>query len=171
MGGTLPHFYFKARKHPLGGGTHPYVSSKQKLGKHRGGYPPKRGTPPIHAPKVEKSDMLQSRRPERPRSSRDHHSKPLGAIYHSSASTFSASATIKSHPDHRSRDPGSGIPDPGSRIRDGVAPSKKIPLRGRPELPELPELPEIPDPAAHPFNGGVSSPHKIPDPGGSSAPH
>ena len=40
------------------------------------------------SPKVAKSNMLQSRRPERPRSSRDHHSKPLGAIYRSSTSTF-----------------------------------------------------------------------------------
>ena len=42
-------------------------------------------------------DMPQSRRPERPRSSRDHHSKPLGAICRSSASTFSAGATLKCH--------------------------------------------------------------------------
>ena len=66
------------------------------------------------SPKVAKSNMLQSRRPERPRSSRDHHSKPLGAICRSSASTFSAGATLKWY----IRDPGSGIRDPGSRILD-----------------------------------------------------
>ena len=70
------------------------------------------------SPKVAKSNMLQSRRPERPRSSRDHHSKPLGAIYPSSPSTFAAGVTLKSHPGSRIRDPGSRIPDPGSRMPD-----------------------------------------------------
>ena len=47
--------------------------------------------------RLRKLAPLQSRRPERPRSSRDHHSKPLGAICRSSASTFSAGATLKYH--------------------------------------------------------------------------
>ena len=68
--------------------------------------------------------MPQSRRPERPRSSRDHHSKPLGAICRSSASTFSAGATLKCH------------------------------ISGIPALPETRGIPDPPDPASDPFNGG-----------------
>ena len=80
-------------------------------------------TPRTRAPhqsggRLRKLVSLQSRRPERPRSSRDHRSKPLGAIYRSSPSTFSAGATLKSHPGSRIPGPGSGIPDPGSGIRD-----------------------------------------------------
>ena len=51
----------------------------------------------ILAATKEKNRTLQSRRPERPRSSRDHHSKPLGAICRSSTSTFSAGVTLKWH--------------------------------------------------------------------------
>ena len=86
--------------------------------------PPLKGSPgtiPLYgSPPIKRviRDMPQSRRPERPRSSRDHHSKPLGAICRSSASTFSAGATLKCH------------------------------ISGIPALPETRGIPDPPDPAS-----------------------
>ena len=68
--------------------------------------------------RLRKLASLQSRRYECPRNSRDHHSKPLGAIYRTSTSTFSAGATSKSHLGSRIPDLGSWSPDSRSRVRD-----------------------------------------------------
>ena len=56
--------------------------------------------------------MPQPRRPERPSCSRDHHSKPLGTIYHPTASTFSTGATLKRY----IRDPRDHHPKPGNDL-------------------------------------------------------
>ena len=122
MGGDPTPFLFQSAKTPPGRG-YPPMSAPNRNWANIGGYPPpRRGTPLYMLQKssryamseCQKTVSPQSRRPERPRSSRDHHSKPLGTICHSSTSTFSVCNTkvASGIPDAGIRDPGCRIPDP-----------------------------------------------------------
>ena len=139
--GTPPHAGSEKTGGTPPGGVSPPTCASLFLGAFIEGGTPPGGVPPLYMPQksscyamleCQKTVSLQSRRPERPRSSRDHHSKPLGTICRSSASTFSAGATLKCH------------------------------ISGIPALPETRGIPDPPDPASDPFNGGGTSPGSSP---------